>query len=54
VACGRYDGIAPLSNGEAIAARVRDAELRVYDGGHIFMLQDRTALPEVLDFLERA
>jgi 3-oxoadipate enol-lactonase len=54
VACGRYDGIAPLSNGEAIAARVRDAELRVYEGGHIFMLQDRTALPEVLDFLERA
>jgi len=51
VACGRYDGIAPVANGEAIAARVPHAELRVYDGGHIFMLQDPTALPEVLDFL---
>ncbi len=51
VACGRYDGIAPVANSEAIAARVPLAELRIYEGGHIFMLQDRTALPEVLDFL---
>jgi len=53
VACGRYDGIAPVTNSEAIVARVPNAELRVYEGGHIFMLQDRTALPEVLDFLEQ-
>jgi 3-oxoadipate enol-lactonase len=54
VACGRYDGIAPMANGEAIAARVPQAELRIYDGGHIFVLQDPTAFPEVLDFLEGA
>jgi 3-oxoadipate enol-lactonase len=53
VACGRYDGIAPVTNSEAIVARVPHAELRIYEGGHIFMLQDRTALPEVLDFLEQ-
>jgi pimeloyl-ACP methyl ester carboxylesterase len=53
VACGRYDGIAPVANSEAIVARVPHAELRTYEGGHIFMLQDRTALPEVLDFLEQ-
>jgi 3-oxoadipate enol-lactonase len=51
VACGRYDGIAPLANSEAIVARVPDAELRVYEGGHTFFLQDRAALPEILDFL---
>jgi 3-oxoadipate enol-lactonase len=51
VACGRYDGIAPVANSVAIVARVPHAELRVYEGGHIFMLQDRTALPEILDFL---
>jgi pimeloyl-ACP methyl ester carboxylesterase len=51
VACGRYDGIAPLANGEAIAARVPQADLRVYEGGHAFVGQDRTALPEVFDFL---
>jgi pimeloyl-ACP methyl ester carboxylesterase len=51
VACGRYDGIAPLSNGEGIASRVPDAELRVYEGGHAFFVQDRAALPEVMAFL---
>jgi 3-oxoadipate enol-lactonase len=51
VASGRYDGIAPVSNGEAIATRVPGAELRVYDGGHAFFAQDPAALPEILDFL---
>ena len=51
VAAGRYDGIAPLPNSEAIAARVPDVELRVYEGGHAFFAQDRTAVPEVLEFL---
>jgi pimeloyl-ACP methyl ester carboxylesterase len=44
VACGRYDGIAPPANSEAIATRVRAAELRTYEGGHAFFFQDPTAL----------
>ncbi len=51
VASGRYDGIAPVTNGEAIAGRVTSSELRVYEGGHAFFVQDPTALPEILDFL---
>ena len=51
VASGRYDGIAPADNGEAIAARVPGAELRVYEGGHMFFIQDPAAFPEILDFL---
>ena len=51
VASGRYDGIAPVDNGEAIAARVPGAELRVYEGGHMFFIQDPTAFPDILDFL---
>jgi pimeloyl-ACP methyl ester carboxylesterase len=51
VAAGRYDGIAPLPNSEAIAARIPGAELRVYEGGHAFFAQDARALPEILDFL---
>jgi pimeloyl-ACP methyl ester carboxylesterase len=51
VAAGRYDGIAPLPNSEAIAAAIPDAELRIYDGGHAFFAQDPKAFPEVLDFL---
>ena len=52
VAAGRYDGTAPLANSEAIAARVPGARLRVYEGGHAFLAQDRNAMPEVLDFLD--
>lgn len=51
VAAGRYDGIAPLANSEAIAERVPHAELRVYEGGHAFFAQDPKALPEIADFL---
>ena len=51
VAAGRFDGIAPLTNSEAIADRIPDAELRVYEGGHAFVAQDRRAFPEILDFL---
>jgi pimeloyl-ACP methyl ester carboxylesterase len=51
VAAGRYDGIAPLANSEAIAARVPTAELRVYDGGHAFFAQDRRAIPDIIEFL---
>jgi pimeloyl-ACP methyl ester carboxylesterase len=51
VACGRFDGIAPLANGEAIASRIPGAELRVYEGGHGFFVQDERAFPEVIDFL---
>ena len=51
VASGRYDGIAPRPNSEAIAARITGAELRVYEGGHAFFAQDAAALPEILDFL---
>lgn len=51
VASGRFDGIAPPENGAAIAAQIPGAELRLYDGGHGFVLQDPTAIPEVIDFL---
>lgn len=48
VAGGRFDGIAPPANAEAIASRIAGAELRLYEGGHAFFAQARDALPEVL------
>ena len=51
VASGRYDGIAPPRNGQAIAAHIPGAEYREYEGGHAFFAQDRVAFPEILDFL---
>ena len=44
---GRHDGIAPVSNQEALAAAVPGAELRLYDGGHLFLVQDRSAWPDI-------
>jgi pimeloyl-ACP methyl ester carboxylesterase len=51
VAGGKYDGIAPPANSEAIASRISDAELRLYEGGHAFFAQDPRALPDVIAFL---
>jgi pimeloyl-ACP methyl ester carboxylesterase len=51
VACGRYDGIAPLANGRAIASRIDGAELRIYEGGHAFVAQDPKSIPEIIGFL---
>jgi 3-oxoadipate enol-lactonase len=51
VASGRFDGIAAPENGEAIASRIPGAELRLFEGGHMFMVQDRSATPAVIDFL---
>jgi pimeloyl-ACP methyl ester carboxylesterase len=52
VACGAYDGVAPPSNSEAIASRIPNAELRCYEGGHLFVLQDPHALPAIIGFLQ--
>lgn len=51
IACGRYDGIAPVENSEWMAARIPDAKLEVFEGGHLFFVQDPAAYPRVLEFL---
>lgn len=49
---GRYDGIAPLANMEAMARRIRHSTLRVLDGGHLFLIQDRNAYPTIVQWLK--
>lgn len=51
VAAGRHDGIAPLTNARALADRIPGATLRVFEGGHVFFLEDRTAWPAMIGFL---
>jgi 3-oxoadipate enol-lactonase len=51
VACGRYDGLAPPANSEAIASRIAGSKLRHYEGGHLFALQDLRAPAEIVSFL---
>jgi pimeloyl-ACP methyl ester carboxylesterase len=52
VGYGNYDGIAPARNSAAIASRIHGAELRGYEGGHLFLFQDPAALPEFEAFLQ--
>ncbi|MBC7101784.1 MAG: alpha/beta fold hydrolase [Parvibaculum sp.] len=49
---GKYDGIALPETQELMASRIRGAQLRFFEGGHLFMLQDRTALPAMISFLK--
>ena len=51
---GRYDGIAPTENLEAIVNQVAGAELDLFDGGHMFYLQDPQAFERIGAFLARA
>jgi 3-oxoadipate enol-lactonase len=51
IAAGRYDGIARPAAQHAMAARIGGAELRFFEGGHLFMIQDRSAMPSMTEFL---
>jgi 3-oxoadipate enol-lactonase len=51
IACGEFDGVAPPANSEAIHRAIPGSVLRMYQGGHLFIYQDRQALPDVVEFL---
>lgn len=51
IAAGRYDGIALPATQEKMAARIPGADLQWFEGGHLFMLQDRAAYPAMIGFL---
>jgi 3-oxoadipate enol-lactonase len=51
VAHGMYDGIAVPENSERLAERIKDATIAPFIGGHMFLWQDRTAWPAIIDFL---
>jgi 3-oxoadipate enol-lactonase len=51
IAAGRYDGIALPATQEKMAARIPGAKLQFFEGGHLFIIQDRTAAPAMAAFL---
>ncbi len=51
IAAGAHDGIAPLATQRRMAAQIPRANLEVFEGGHMFMVQDRRAFPAMLEFL---
>ena len=54
VLAGRFDGIAPLANSQAIAERIPNSTLNVYEGGHPFFAQDRQTMRDIRTFLQQA
>lgn len=44
---GRYDGIAPPGHQLALARRIAGADFQLFEGGHLFFLQDPTAYPRI-------
>lgn len=52
IAAGRYDGIALPQTQLNLALQIPGSTLRFFRGGHMFMIQDRAAVPAMIDFLE--
>ena len=48
---GKYDGIAPPENAQAIASQIPNAQLEFFEGGHEFHAQDPDAYPQIIRFL---
>ena len=48
---GRYDGLAPVSNLEALLSQIPSATMELFEGGHGFLMQDPLAYAQVIAFL---
>ncbi len=48
---GAHDGIAPPDNAHKLASRIAGSVVQLFDGGHIFLWQDRAAWPAIANFL---
>jgi 3-oxoadipate enol-lactonase len=52
IAAGRYDGVALPETQHRMAERIPGAQLRFFEGGHLFIIQDRAATPSIMTFLQ--
>ena len=52
LAGGEFDGIAPSENMQALNAAIAGSELKFFAGGHMFLIQDKTAYPYIIQWLE--
>jgi 3-oxoadipate enol-lactonase len=48
---GRYDGMALPGAQQAMQGQIPHARLGLFEGGHMFMLQDPAAFPAIVEFL---
>lgn len=51
VCAGRYDGVAAPAAQEAITTAIPGAKFRLFEGGHLFLLEDPAAFGQIIEFL---
>ena len=52
LAGGEHDGIAPPGNMAAMRGRIAGSELAMFAGGHLFLIQDKSAYPFVIQWVK--
>ena len=50
---GKYDGVAPMSNMKAMNGEIKDSQLKFYEGGHLFLIQDKQAFTDLTAWLTK-
>ena len=53
LAGGEFDGVAPPDNMRAIQGQIEGAELQFFNGGHMFLVQDKSAYPFIIEWVKR-
>lgn len=48
---GRYDGVAPVANQEALHRQIATSRMALFEGGHLFFTQDPRAFEDIIVFL---
>ena len=51
ICAGRFDGIAPPDNQRELERHIPGARLEFFEGGHLFLIQDKTAFQKIATFL---
>ncbi len=51
IAGGLYDAMSLPENSRALAQQIAGSVLRFFEGGHLFIVQDSTAMPAIVEFL---
>jgi 3-oxoadipate enol-lactonase len=49
---GEFDGVAPMKNMQHLADNIIDSELKFFQGGHMFLIQDKNAYPYIVQWLK--
>ena len=49
---GRYDGVAPVANQEALHRQIATSRMALFEGGHLFFAQDPRAFEDIIAFFK--